>query len=108
MAATNGPFQGIIASGFHTLVTVWALWMRTGVLGDASHGGIGIDALRWRRPVRSGDTLRARVEVLERLTRDGSARGRVVLGFSVRNQDGEEVLTFRALCLVARRPSAEA
>jgi acyl dehydratase len=104
MAATEGPFQGIIASGFHTLDVVWALWLRTGALGDASQGGLGIDALRWLRPVRPGDTVRARVEVLERLTREGSGRGRVVLGFSVRNQEGEEVLTFRTLCLVARRP----
>ncbi len=87
---------------------VWALWLRTGALADASQGGLGIDALRWLRPVRPGDTVCARVEVLERLTREGSRRGRVVLGFSVRNQDGEEVLTFRTLCLVACRPPAGA
>ncbi len=103
-AAQVGPFQGMIASGFHTLAAVWALWLRLEPFGQASGGGIGIDALRWLRPVRPGDRLRARVEVLECALREHSSRGRVVLGFVARNQRGEEVLTFRTLCLIARRP----
>ena len=94
----------MIASGFHTLAAVWALWIALDPFGHASGGGIGIDALRWVRPVRPGDRLWARVEVLERTLREHSRRGRIVLGFAVRNQRGEDVLTFRTLCLVARRP----
>lgn len=102
-AAQAGPFQGMIASGFHTLAAVWALWQAQDPFGAASGGGIGMDAVRWLRPVRPGDRLRAWVEVLERAARPGSRRGRVVLGFVARNQRGEDVLTFRTLCLVARR-----
>ncbi len=105
-AAQAGPFRGMIASGFHTLAAVWALWLRLEPFGEASGGGIGLDALRWLRPVRPGDRLRARVEVLECALREPSRRGRVVLGFVVRNQRDEDVLTFQTLCLVARRPEA--
>ncbi len=103
--AREGPFGGIIASGFHTVALAWALWIRTGAFGAGSAGGIGIDELRWTAPVRPGDTIRAEVEVAERSAAPRRGRGRVVLRFTVRNQRGEAVLTFRALSLVAaRRP----
>jgi 3-hydroxybutyryl-CoA dehydratase len=73
------------------------------VLGEHTRGGIGLDEVRWTAPVRPGDTLRAEVEVIARSEAPRRGRGRVVFGFTVRNQRGETVLTFRALSLVASR-----
>jgi acyl dehydratase len=79
-AADAGPFQGLAASGWHTA----AITMRLLVLGGLPiAGGIvgaGIDALRWHRPVRPGDTLVAESEVLEVIpsaSRPGQGRLRV-------------------------------
>lgn len=101
--ARQGPFGGLIASGFHTLALAWSLWVRLGIWGEQSHGGIGLDELRWWRPVRPGDTLRGRVGVIDRAAAARRGRGRVVLEHTVTNQRGETVLTFRTLCLVAAR-----
>jgi acyl dehydratase len=64
-AARETFFQGLAASGWHTA----ALTMRLIVEGDiAIAGGIvgaGADEFRWPRPVRPGDTLTVRSEVLE-------------------------------------------
>ena len=102
--AENGPYGGLIASGFHTLCLVWALWLRVGVLAGTSHGGIGLDELRWTAPVRPGDTLSGRVEVVDRTTNPRKGRGRVVFQHTISNQRDEIVLTFRTLALVAVRP----
>lgn len=79
------------------------MWLRLSVFGESSRGGIGIDELRWTAPVRPGDTIRAEVEVVEKSAAPRRGRGRAVLAFTVRNQRGETVLTFRTLSLVASR-----
>jgi acyl dehydratase len=64
-AARGSVFGGLAASGWHTAAVTMRLLV-TGALRPA--GGIvgaGADELRWSRPVRPGDTLRARSEVLE-------------------------------------------
>lgn len=37
--AREGPFSGLIASGYHTLSVVWSQWIEAGILGDESLGG---------------------------------------------------------------------
>src|SRR5262245_36870211 len=64
-AAKQTYHGGIIASGFQTLALGFRLIYATGTVKTANLGGIGIDELRWLKPVRPGDTLRALVEVVE-------------------------------------------
>ena len=105
-AAAEGPFGGLIASGWHTT----GLMMRA--LADhylsrvASLGSPGVDELRWLRPVRPGDTLRVRATVLEaRRSRSKPDRGLVRTAVDMTNQRGEVVLRLSALNLLqARRP----
>jgi acyl dehydratase len=105
-AAAAGPFGGVIASGFHTLAVAWSLFLQTGALGEGSRGGIGVDEVRWLLPVRPGDTLRVETEILELGTPKGQPRrGRIVMTHTARNQHGQVVLTYRALGLIAARPS---
>jgi acyl dehydratase len=103
-AAAAGPFHGIIASGFHTVAVAWSLFLQTGVIGESSHGGIGMDEVRWLLPVRPGDTLRVETEIVE-MGQVRRGRGRVVFAHTARNQRGEAVLTYRTLGLVASRPA---
>ncbi|MFH9723135.1 MaoC family dehydratase [Streptomyces sp. NPDC017254] len=62
--AERSQFRGLIASGFHTQ----AMFMRRYVDGllaySACMGSPGIDEVRYLRPVRPGDVLAARVEIL--------------------------------------------
>lgn len=101
----DGPFGGLIASGWLSA----ALWMRayadTVLDGADSRGSPGVEELRWRRPVRPGDRLAARLTVTE--TRPSARyhdRGTVVFTAELVAPDGEAVLTMRGRGLFGRRP----
>ena len=64
-AAAEGPFEGLIASGWHTGSMVFRLWVDLGFMEKSSLGGPGIENLRWLVPVRPGDTLHPEVEIIE-------------------------------------------
>ena len=64
VAAEAGPYGGLIASGFQTLLTSFRLLWQTNLLDAASLGSPGIEELKWTKPVRPGDTLHTVIEVL--------------------------------------------
>ncbi|HEY9567103.1 MAG TPA: MaoC family dehydratase [Thalassobaculum sp.] len=104
-AAENSMFGGLIASGFHTLVLSFRLIWQGGPIQETNVGGIGMDNLRWPRPVRPGDTLRASAEVIELKPSSSRPFGTVRLKYTTVNQDGEVVLSAEMLHLVAKRPA---
>ena len=60
--AAQGPFGGLIASGWHTVAAL----MRLIVENFLPHNGLaspGVNELRWLLPVRPGETLRAQVTI---------------------------------------------
>src|SRR6059058_6090390 len=63
-AARQSMYGGLIASGWHTASFFMGLLVRGLLLDVASLGSPGIDELRWLKPVRPGDTLRARLSVV--------------------------------------------
>ena len=105
-AATRSIYGGLLASGWHT----GSLLMRIlydGLLNDtASLGSPGIDELRWLEPVRPGDTLTARMTIVEAIpSRSKPDRGLIRSLIEMRNQYGRVVLTIRGLSLLGRRPA---
>lgn len=93
VAARASRFGGRIAHGMLTAGLVSA------VLGTKLPGPGSIyvgQTLRFTRPVRIGDTVTARVEVVEVLVE----KRRVRLSTVCRNQDGERVLEGEATVLV--------
>ncbi|HME93356.1 MAG TPA: MaoC family dehydratase [Methylomirabilota bacterium] len=108
-AAKQSIFGGLIASGFHTMALTFRLFAQTRALAASSLGSPGVDELRWLRPVRPGDTLRAVVRVAEqRPSTSKPDRGIVRLQWTTLNQAGESVLTMTSMQLVRRRPAASA
>ncbi len=105
-AAADSPFGGLIASGWHT----GSLWMRLyadAVLREAdSRGSPGIEELRWRAPVRPGDTLTGTTTILDaRPSGSDPDRGTVFTESVMTNQSGVVVMTMRARGLFGRRPA---
>jgi acyl dehydratase len=76
-----------------------------GLLHDvASMGAGGIDELRWLQPVRPGDTLRGRLNVVStRPSTKHADRGLVTCVGELFNQKNERVLLIRWSALIARR-----
>jgi len=104
-AARQSNYGGLIASGFQTLALGFRMVLETGIFRAASMGSPGFDELRWLLPVRPGDTLHTEVEVREKKPSSSKPdRGLLRIAYSIRNQKGEEVLTFQALQYISRVP----
>lgn len=102
-AANSGPYGGIIASGFHTIVTAFVLTLDANVWREASMGSPGMDKVRWYMPVRPDDELRARCTVLESTpSRSRPDRGRTVIRTEILNQNDELVSEYTATHILRR------
>lgn len=105
-AAKETFYGGLIASGFQTLLTTFRLFHAENIINTCSLGSPGIENLRWLIPVRPGDTLRVRGEVLEtRPSRSRPDRGFATIAYATTNQKGETVMTYRCPHIFARRPA---
>jgi len=103
-AAKQTPFGGLIASGFQTLAAGFRALYSTGVITSANLGGIGIDDLRWLKPVRPGDTLRTATVIKEILpSKSKPDRGVLKHDVIISNQRGETVLTGTFVILMKRQ-----
>jgi acyl dehydratase len=106
-AAKNSPFKGLAASGWHTA----AITMRLMVDGEFKPAGgiigVGFDELSWARPVRPGDELYVKSEILEgRPSKSKKDRGAIRVRNTTFNQNDEVVQTFTANLIVPRRTPA--
>lgn len=102
--AAQGPFGGLIASGWHTAAMIMRLFVAHYLSKVATLPSPGIDELRWMRPVRPGDVLRVRVTVTEvKRSRSKPDRGLVRSLVEVLNQDGDVVMSQRPMNLMRCR-----
>lgn len=102
-AAGESMYGGLIASGWQTCALTARLLVKNYLNDVASAGGRGIDDLRWRRPVRPGDTLSVRAEVVAKRPAWDPAVGETDVSVTTTNGDGEPVLSMVAIGLTERR-----
>jgi len=108
VAAEQGFYGGLIASGWQVGALAFRMTWQSGFLYGGSIGSPGVDELRWLKPVRPGDTITVDVEVTgTRLSSKGD-RGYVNVNFTIKNQKGETVMTMKSVQLIAARPAAKA
>ncbi len=103
-AAEEGPFNGLIASGFQTLALAFRMFYQANVINACSMGSPGFNELRWIRPVRPEDTLSVTATVKEmRPSSSKPDRGTLIMDYQVLNQLGEVVMSFSAIHILARQ-----
>jgi acyl dehydratase len=103
--AKEGPFGGLIASGWHTAGLMMRLLADNFLSKVASLASPGVDELRWPNPVRPGDRLRLRATIVDsRESRSKPDRGVVRTKAELLNQDDQVVLSMLAVNMVAKRP----
>jgi len=107
-AAEESQFGGLVASGWHTAAMTMRM-IADGPLQDrAGMGARGVDELRWRRPVRPGDTLHVRTEVIDkRVSESDPRRGYVDNRMEGFTDDGDVVISWIGLGMVERRNPGE-
>jgi acyl dehydratase len=92
--AAAGRFGTVIASGWQIAALSMRLFIEGGGYGDTPVVGLGIDELRWRKPVRPGDVLEVTREVISaERSKSRPEFGIIRTSVTVTNQNGETVMT---------------
>lgn len=103
-AAKQSIYGGLIASGWHTVAIVMRMMCDAYLNQSASLGSPGVDNVRWLKPVRPGDTIRAQRTVLEtRASQSRPEMGLVKHRWEVFNQDHDLVMTIEGYGMFQRR-----
>ncbi|WP_050928235.1 MaoC family dehydratase [Aestuariivita boseongensis] len=103
-AAAASVYGGLIASGFHTVLTAFTLTLEASDWSDSSMGSPGMENVRWIKPVYAGDTLRVKAEVTAATpSRSKPDRGFVEVQYDILNQDDVLVAAYRASHMLRRR-----
>lgn len=105
--AASTPYQQPIAHGLLVLAVASGLQARLGLTDGTALALLGVDEWRFRRPVFFGDTLHARVTIVEKRETSRPDRGILVRRVEVFNQRDELVQEGYLNIMVRRRPAAE-
>lgn len=102
--ASHGPFGGLICSGWQSLGVMMRLYYEHYISEAAFLDFLGVDELRWLRPVRPGDSLTVRIRLME-ATRSPSmpGQGRLRNFVELLNQDRKVVMKLQAISVVRCR-----
>jgi acyl dehydratase len=105
-AAAAGPFGSLIASGWHVAALIMKQLVDSRPYGNTPLLGMGVEELRWLHPVRPGDRLMVRREILSTARSSSKPdRGVVRTRVDVTNQSGRTVM---ALTTVTQMPARNA
>jgi acyl dehydratase len=97
-AAKQSSFGGLVASGWMSAGVLMRLLVDHYISPLASMGSPGVDELRWHKPVKPGDRLHARVEVVgKRRSQSKPDRGLIHFVQQGFNQQSELVISFRGM-----------
>ena len=95
---------GLAASGWHSCAMLMRMICDDYLLGSAGMGGAGVEEVRWLKPVRPDDTIRVEAEVKQkRESKSRADRGLLMMGYTVKNQKNEPVMTFTAMHILQKR-----
>lgn len=102
-AAAKLMLGGLSASGWHTAAMLMRINCDGFVNASASWGGASIEEVRWLKPVRPGDILRARRTTRAmRISNSRPEIGIIDFRFEVLNQNGETVMTQENAMMIGR------
>jgi len=99
--ANQGRFNGIIASGIHTLAISFKLWVEEGFYGEDVIAGTRMNNIKFINPVYPNDELHTIIEVIDKkATKDESGILTVLL--STFNNKEEKVFEGELSALIKR------
>lgn len=97
--AQDSRWKGLISSGWMTCAIAMELAVKAILADSESIGSPGVEQLKWPNPVRPGDELELRIEVLETRHSRSRAVGIVKWRWVLTTQAGVQVLDLIATSL---------
>ena len=108
-ASADGPFGGLIASGWHSCAIAMRLVVDKVLEGSESYASPGLKYLKWLHPLRPGDSVTLSMTVLD-VRRSGKRPDLGILEWrwQLRNQESVELLDLEATSMfkLATEPTA--
>ena len=98
--AEQGRFNGIIASGIHSIGISFKLWIELGIYGDDVIAGTGMNNIKFIKPVYPGDELHTIVEVIDK--KEKKEAGIITVLLSTYNDKEEKVFEGDLSALIKR------
>ena len=98
--AEEWRFNGIIASGIHTIGISFKLWVEQGIYGDDVIAGTGMNNIKFIKPVYPGDELHTIVEVIDK--KEKKEAGIITVLLSTYNDKEEKVFEGDLSALIKR------
>jgi acyl dehydratase len=107
-AAKHSMLKGLAGSGWHMCALTMRMMADGYILRSACLGAPGVDEVRWTAPLRAGDDLTLKVEVLS--VRESGSRptiGFVTMKHELLNAAGTSLMTMQCPIMMIRRHAAE-
>ncbi len=90
--AATGYWNGLIASGWLACAIALEMAVKSVLNGSESFGSPGVEQVKWLDPVRPGDILRLRIDVLQSRRSASGRTGVVRWQWRLDNHSGRPVL----------------
>ena len=105
-AAAESMFGKLSVSGWQTASLAMRALVTSGLFPASGLVGLGVDKLRWLRPVYPGDTLRVRTRVASKREMAKKPSGIVTFDNETLNQHDEIVMTHISIAMIPYRRCA--
>ena len=102
--AAKTKFEGIIASGWQTLLVAFTLILDTKKIQECSLGSPGLEDVNWLIPVRPDNILTCKVTVVSNRKSKSGDYGIVKILVEIFNQDDNLVANMKAIWMLRVRP----
>jgi acyl dehydratase len=102
--AKTTVFMRTIAPGRMTILMMGGLAEQLGIFEETSIALVGIDKVRFKNPLRAGDTIEVELEIIDKRETKNPERGIVIHRETCLNQRGEVILEQEVTHLMMRKP----
>lgn len=103
--ANAGRFNGIIASGIHTLAISFKLWVEEGKYGEDVIAGTGMNNVKFIRPVYPDDELYTVIKVIDKKDRKDN-NGILTVRLTTFNDEDKKVFKADLSALIKNDPQS--
>ena len=102
--AKESIFGGLCASGWHTCSLFMRILYDGFLINSAAVGSPGMDAIRWLKPLRPGETITGIGEVIKKTpSKSRPEIGSLIINYEVFNKNNELIMTLIGISIFKKK-----
>ena len=104
LKAKESIFGGLCASGWHTCSLFMRILYDGFLINSAALGSPGMDAIRWLKPLRPGETITGIGEVIKKTpSKSRPEIGSLIINYEVFNKNNELIMTLIGISIFKKK-----